>query len=148
MKRKNQTNGVRYYDATKVRIFVPQINLTMKKEDLIPPVEGIQMFAEPIEGETQWMVYVQNLREEALDTVLISSTSYDELGIEQTVTLRHQIGQLLPQEIKPVERLDPTTFHLKNEYWFSGWLGTILLDHPFCFPAHSLSGANTRIQAK
>lgn len=120
----------------------------MKKEDLIPPLDGVQVFAEPVEGDSQWMVYVKNMRNEALDLVLISSTSYDDTGDVQTITLRHQIGELLPGEIKPIERLDPALFHLKNEYWFSGWSGTVLLDYAFFFAPNQLSNASSAIYAQ
>lgn len=120
----------------------------MKKDDLIPTMEGIEIFAERIEEDTQWMVSVRNLREETLDLVLISSTSYDEQGQKTTTTLRHQIGSLLPGETKNIERLDPSLFSFENEYWFSGWSGATLFDHPFRFKAYQIRSNDSLVLAQ
>ena len=117
----------------------------MKKDDLIPAVEGIQVFAQPIAEDDQWQVCIQNLRPDVLDQVMITATSYHANGEKATTTLRHQIDKLEPNEIRSIERLDPSLFALENEYWLSGWSGSVLLDYPFRFKPNQISPENQAI---
>lgn len=95
-----------------------------------------------------WKVYLINLKDIPLETVLISSKGYGEKNGEQikTSTLRHSLGNVDPKSFVQVELIDEQVFGLTNEYWLSYYLGNQIYDKKFIFVPESIVETNmTRI---
>lgn len=95
-----------------------------------------------------WKVYLFNLKDMPLETVLISSKGYGEKNGEQikTSTLRHSLGNVNAKSFVQVELIDEQVFGLTNEYWVSYYLGNQIYDKKFIFVPESIVETNmTRI---
>ena len=79
-----------------------------------------------------WKVYLINLKNEALETVLVSSKGYGEKNGEKIKTsiLRHSIGNVPSKSFAEIELIDEQVFGLTNEYWLSYYIGKQIL-HSF-----------------
>lgn len=91
-----------------------------------------------------WKVYLINLKDEALETVLISSKGYGERNGEQVKTsiLRHSMGNIEAKSYAQVELIDEQVFGLTNEYWLSYYLGNQIYDKKFIFVPESIVESN------
>lgn len=91
-----------------------------------------------------WKVYLLNLKDEALETVLISSKGYGERNGEQVKTsiLRHSMGHIEAKSYAQVELIDEQVFGLTNEYWLSYYLGNQIYDKKFIFVPESIVESN------
>ncbi|SDM12200.1 hypothetical protein SAMN05421813_106112 [Daejeonella rubra] len=95
-----------------------------------------------------WKVYVINMRDEALETVLISSKGYGEKDGEKIKTsiLRHSIGNVPAKSFAQVELIDEQVFGLTNEYWLSYYIKGQIFDKKFIFVPESIVDTNmTRV---
>lgn len=119
----------------------------MKKDIPEHVVEEIAV-AVVLEGETpnskNWNVYIVNLKNIAIETVLITSKGYglkdgDEV---KTSTLRHVIDKIEPQSFAKIEAIDEQVFGLNNEYWVSYYIGREIFDKKFIFLPESIIEAN------
>lgn len=91
-----------------------------------------------------WKVYLINLKDEAIETVLISSRGYGEKDGEQikTSTLRHSLGNVEAKSFIQVELIEEQVFGLTNEYWLSYYLGNQIYDKKFIFVPESIVETN------
>ncbi len=91
-----------------------------------------------------WKVYLINLKDEAIETVLINSRGYGEKDGEQikTSTLRHSLGNIQAKSFIQVELIEEQVFGLTNEYWLSYYLGTQIYDKKFIFVPESIVETN------
>ncbi|WP_395803890.1 hypothetical protein [Daejeonella sp.] len=91
-----------------------------------------------------WKVYLINLKDQALETVLISSKGYGEKGGEKikTSVLRHSLGNVEAKSFIQVELIDEQVFGLTNEYWLSYYLGNQIYDKKFIFVPESIVETN------
>ena len=96
------------------------------------------------EGEEAWYVYLVNLREEALENVLVSSRGYGELEGEarRTSEMRHFLEHLGPRSWARIERIVEDVFGLNNQYWLSFYLQGALYDRKYIFVAGSIDETN------
>jgi len=95
-----------------------------------------------------WKVYLINLKNEALETVLVSSKGYGEKNGEKIKTsiLRHSIGNIPSKSFAEIELIDEQVFGLTNEYWLSYYIGKQIFDKKFIFVPESIIDTNmTRI---
>ena len=95
-----------------------------------------------------WKVYLINLKNEALETVLVSSKGYGEKNGEKIKTsiLRHSIGNVPSKSFAEIELIDEQVFGLTNEYWLSYYIGKQIFDKKFIFVPESIIDTNmTRI---
>ena len=105
-----------------------------KVEDLaiaiVPPTDG--SLADPNE---LWEVYIINLHEEKLRSVIVASRGYGELdGVQrETSTLRFFWEEIDPLEVKLIEPIQASLFQLANEYWVSFSLNDYLFDKKYVF---------------
>src|SRR3546814_15715941 len=69
--------------------------------------------------EKNWRVYLVNLKEEAIETVMISSKGYGvKDGKEvRTTVLRHAFHRIDAREYAMVELIDDGVLGMNNEYW-------------------------------
>jgi hypothetical protein len=104
---------------------------------------AVALEAENIENKT-WYVYLINLKEEAIENVLITSRGYGEKKGEQvkTSTLRHMFPIVKSKEFVLIEPIDEKTFGLNNEYWLSYYIGREIFDKKFIFLPESIVESN------
>ncbi len=124
----------------------------MKKDIPFLPVEGVKLAIarrESAANTYEWHVYLLNRNTEPLTNVFITSKGYGYQGEEKqlTSTLRHLIEEIEPNTYSVIERIDPSVFHLSNEYWISYFIDKQVYDKKFIFVPGSISEAHLiRIQ--
>jgi hypothetical protein len=117
-------------------------------KDLHPNVVKDIAVAVALESETVeskiWYVYLINLKDVPLETVLITSKGYGEKDGEQVKTsvLRHAFPVIPPKSYKLIEPIDEATFGLNNEYWLSYYIGKDIFDKKFIFLPESIVDGN------
>ena len=95
-----------------------------------------------------WKVYLINLKNDAIETVLVSSKGYGEKNGEniKTSILRHSIGNVPAKSFAEIELIDEQVFGLTNEYWLSYYIGSQIFDKKFIFVPESIVDSNmTRV---
>ncbi|WP_255077815.1 hypothetical protein [Lacihabitans sp. CCS-44] len=116
----------------------------MKKDIEFPQNENILMAVAPSEFE-QWDVFLINKGSEKIDNLLVTSSGYgyNDSGEKiSTSTLRHFYGNFSSNSVQEVEKIDPSVFHLNNEFWVSYWIDGQLYDRRFVFVPESISLKN------
>jgi len=119
----------------------------MKKDLPENIVEDVAM-AVVLIGESpevkNWTVYLVNLKDIAIENVLISSKGYGEKDgkIVKTSVLRHFLGDLKPKSFAGVEAIDTEVFGLTNEYWLSYYIDGVIFDKKFIFLPESIVDEN------
>ena len=83
-------------------------------------VEGLAIAIVPRDEEL-WDSYILNLKEDAINNVLINSKGYGELNGEsmKTSILRHFFERLEANSATKIEPIQTDLFALTNEYWVS-----------------------------
>ena len=91
-----------------------------------------------------WNVYLINLKDEPLETVLVSSKGYGEKdgSAVKTSILRHSIGDVAPHDYAMIEMIDEQVFGLTNEYWLSYYINGQIYDKKFIFVPESIVESN------
>ena len=95
-----------------------------------------------------WKVYLINLKNDTIETVLVSSKGYGEKNGEniKTSILRHSIGNVPAKSFAEIELIDEQVFGLTNEYWLSYYIGSQIFDKKFIFVPESIVDSNmTRV---
>lgn len=90
--------------------------------------------------EEEWNVYFINMKDEAVDAVLVTSTGYGELNGEkvQTSTLRHFLDRVEAKSYTKIEPIMENVFALNNEYWVSFYLNKQIYDKKYIFLAETI----------
>ncbi len=111
-----------------------------------PEVTDIAMAVvrEENEGEIGWYVYLLNLKDVAIEGVLVSSVGYGEIEGEniRTSTLRHFLDVVAPQSFVKVEPIMENVFSLSNEYWLSFYIDNLMYDKKFIFLPETIHEEN------
>ena len=91
-----------------------------------------------------WNVYLVNMRDEEIGTVLISSKGYGmKDGREvKTSVLRHMLGDIKSNSFARVEAIDEQVFGLTNEYLLSYYIKDAIYDKKFVFLPESIVEQN------
>ncbi|MHB1178484.1 MAG: hypothetical protein ACYCZO_09145 [Daejeonella sp.] len=91
-----------------------------------------------------WNVYLINLKDEPIHTVLVSSKGYGEQDGQQVKTsvLRHSLGDVAAKHFVLVELIDEQVFGLTNEYWLSFYINSEIYDKKFIFVPESIVESN------
>lgn len=109
----------------------------MKKDIDFPKVKGVSVaiVKRTIKEDSEWVVYLINLNEYALENVLVCSKGYGILEGEkrQSSTLRHGIPLVKAKDTVLIEPISPEVFQLTNEYWVSYYIGSQLYDKKYVF---------------
>ena len=116
----------------------------MKKDIDFPQNQNVVLAIAPSEFE-QWDVFLINNGSEEITNILVSSSGFgfDDKGEKvSTSTLRHFFDNLEGVSFLAVEKIDPTVFHLNNEYWISYWIDGTLFDRRFLFVPDSITEQN------
>jgi len=95
-------------------------------------------------GLKNWNVYLINLKNQPIKTVLVSSKGY---GVKdgkdvKTSVLRHSLGDIGKRSYALVEIIDEQVFGLTNEYWLSYYIGETIYDKKFIFLPESIVDSN------
>ncbi len=118
------------------------------KKDIVPPTVkdvAVAIITEQNElGETEWNVYLLNLKKEKIEGVLVTSKGYGTFDGEEvkTSTLRHFLDEVNAHNFKKIEPIVETVFGLNNEYWVSFYINKVMYDKKYIFLAESISPAN------
>ena len=119
----------------------------MKKDIKIPIVENVTLAVKRSKnemGKDEWSVHIINLNEVELENVLVASKGYGELNGEKqkTSTLRHYFKSMPAHSTALIEPIDPSIFHLNNEYWVSYYIGKQIFDKKFIFVPDTIKEEN------
>jgi hypothetical protein len=119
----------------------------MKRDIVHPKVEGVAMAVVPEldpDGTTAWYVYLINQKDVALETVLVSSRGYGEIGGEERSTseMRHFLERLEPRSFAKIERIMEDVFPLSNQYWLSFYIDGVIHDKKYIFLPESILEEN------
>ncbi|MFN6944142.1 MAG: hypothetical protein ACK4ND_04275 [Cytophagaceae bacterium] len=110
----------------------------MKKDIPFLPVENVYVAItkETTEiNEIVWNAHLINSNSVELNNILVSSKGYGykDGQKQETSILRHHFSHLGPEEHVLIELIDPSVFHLNNEYWISYFIGDQVFDKKFIF---------------
>lgn len=111
----------------------------MKKDIDFPVVKDVQVAIARQRGEdhkNNWAVFIINRNNLPLRNVLVTSVGYN--NEQKTSTLRHFIDDVSSNSFAQIELIDPSVFHLTNEYWVSFWLNDELYDKRYVFVPDSI----------
>lgn len=113
----------------------------------IPEVKNVTLAVARIkgaEGQSEWKVFLINNNEFAIENTLVASKGYGEKDgqPQQTSILRHFLETIQPNSAMLVEPIDPSVFHLNNEYWVSYYIGRQIFDKRFVFVPDSICEEN------
>jgi hypothetical protein len=119
----------------------------MKKDIEIPRVENVTLAIareKNLLDQYEWKVYLINNNPFPIENTLVASKGYGEKNGEtqRTSTLRHFLDMVPAQSTAVIEPIDPSVFHLNNEYWVSYYVGTQIYDKKFVFVPDSICDAN------
>lgn len=95
-------------------------------------------------NESEWNVYIINLKNRLIEGVLVSSRGYGEIKneVRRTSELRHFLDSMEPKSFKKIEPIMEDVFMLNNEYWVSFYLEKQMFDKKFIFLAESIRKEN------
>ena len=119
----------------------------MKKDISFLPVEGVNIAITRDTNELNqytWTVYLLNKNEFPITDVTIRSKGYGTLDGEhqETSTLKHHFTSIAGQFFQIIEPIDPSVFHLNNEYWVSYFINRQVYDKKFIFKANTINQNN------
>lgn len=119
----------------------------MKKDIEIPEVKNVTIAVvreKNLLNQEEWKVHLINNNPFPIENTLVASKGYGEKEGEQqrTSTLRHYLETVPANSSVLVEPIDPTLFHLNNEYWVSYYIGAQIYDRRFVFVPDTICEAN------
>ncbi|HEY9004784.1 hypothetical protein [Ohtaekwangia sp.] len=85
--------------------------------------------------QDEWKVYLINNNDFPIENTLVASKGYGEKDgqQQQTSILRHYLDTISENSAVLIEPIDPSVFHLNNEYWVSYYIGRQIFDKRFVF---------------
>jgi len=120
----------------------------MIKDIIMPKVEGVNVAIarKKIEetNDYDWNVYIINKNNFSINNILITSKGYGFKDEEkqETSVLRHMIPIIEAKDFALVERIDPSVFHLYNQYWVSYYVDKVIHEKKFIFVPESIIEEN------
>ncbi len=118
------------------------------KKDIIPPVVedvAVAVIKESNElNQTEWNVYLLNLKKANIEGVLVTSKGYGIYNDEEvkTSTLRHFLDVVNANDYKKIEPIVENVFGLNNEFWVSFFLNNIMYDKKYIFLPETIKEEN------
>jgi hypothetical protein len=96
------------------------------------------------EGEEVFNVYVINLKNRALEAVLVSSTGYGTINEKEVKTseLRHFLDTVPAKSVAKVEAIIQDVFGITNQYWLSFYLDKQIYDKKYIFLPETIREEN------
>lgn len=119
----------------------------MKKDIEFPVVTDVAVAIVTEKNELnqdEWNVYLLNLKDKAIEGVLVSSRGYGELNQEKRATseLRHFLDVVDKKSYAKIEPIIEEVFGLNNEYWVSFYLDNKMYDKKFIFLPETIAKTN------
>lgn len=119
----------------------------MKKDISFYPVEGVSLaIARKVNelNQIEWSVHLINRNDFTLENVIVTSKGYGVKEGEQqkTSVLRHMYPKVGSGSSVLIEPIDPTLFHLNNEFWVSYFIGRQVYDKKYIFVPDSIRTEN------
>jgi len=119
----------------------------MIKDITVPEVKNVTLAIARAGSDgikNEWKVYLINNNEFPLENTLVASKGYGEKDGEKqnTSILRHFLETVLPHSTALIEPIDPSVFHLNNEYWVSYYIGNQIYDKRFLFVPDTIREEN------
>jgi hypothetical protein len=113
----------------------------------IPEVKNVTLAVarkKSIGESDEWKVYLINNNDHAIENTLVASKGYGEKDGEKqnTSVLRHFLETVPPHSTALVEPIDPSVFHLNNEYWVSYYVDRQIFDRRFLFVPETICEEN------
>jgi len=96
------------------------------------------------EHREMWDCYLLNLKEDSIETVLVTSKGYGILNGKNVKTsiLRHLIPIIKPNKYAKIELIQKKLFGLSHEFWVSFWRNGSLFDKKYIFVSESITKQN------
>ncbi|MDX1939396.1 MAG: hypothetical protein SFU99_02530 [Saprospiraceae bacterium] len=122
----------------------------MKKDIPIHKVEDLAIAIAPREDqiiedeEDLWDVYLLNLKDESITSVLVNSRGYGSVNGEKkrTTILRHFFEEIGPLACVQIEPIQVKLFNITNEYWVSFVHEGYMYDKKYIFVQGSIEESN------
>lgn len=118
----------------------------MKKDIPDLKVEDIALAIVPRKDEEEdlWDSYLINLKDTAIESVLINSKGYGQVDGEEvkTTVLRHFFEEIGPLRCILIEPIQTKLFDLTNEYWVSFVQNEYMFDKKYVFVRGSIAEEN------
>ena len=119
----------------------------MIKDIQIPTVVNVTIAVarkKAIGESDEWLVYLINKNDHAIENTLVASSGQGEqVGQQQkTSILRHYLQTVQPKSAALIEPIDKSLFHLANEFWVSYYIGSTIFDKRFVFVPETICEAN------
>ena len=119
----------------------------MKKdlpENIVEDISIAVVLESESPGHKIWNVYLINLKDHPISTVLVTSKGYGQKDGKEVKTsvLRHSIGDVARYSTAMIEAIDDQVFGLTNEYWLSYYIGNNIFDKKFIFLPESIVETN------
>ncbi len=122
----------------------------MKKDIPVIKVEELAIAIVPPAGRSGadpgelWEVFIVNLYDKELRSVIVASSGYGELDGErrETSVLRYFWEEIGPRRSMLIEPIPPSLFELANEYWVSFSLDDYLFDKKYVFVQGAIDEMN------
>ena len=120
----------------------------MKKDIPNLKVEDLALAVLPREKsqleDDLWDIFIINLKQDAISSVLISSKGYGDIDGEKmrTTVLRHFFDEIGPHSYIKIEPIQKKLFSLTNEYWVSFVYNGHMYDKKYVFVKGSISSNN------
>ncbi len=110
----------------------------MRKDIKIPEVKNVTLAVtcpQSIAISDEWSVYIINNNDFPIENVLILSKGYGQLNglVQETSTMRHFLEDVPAHGSAKIELIDPSVFHLNNEYCVSYYVDKQIHDKRFVF---------------
>jgi hypothetical protein len=117
----------------------------MKKDIPIYKVEDLAIAIVPRDEQMKhedelWDVYLLNMKEDSITSVLVNSRGYGPINGEKrrTTILRHFFEEIGPKACVQIEPIQVKLFNLTNEYWVSFVHDGYMYDKKYVFVRGSI----------
>lgn len=114
----------------------------MIKDIQFKKVEDIAVAVSPQkdDGGEVWVVYLVNMKDRAIDGVLVNSKGYGTLDGKEvkTSSLRQFFDKIEGKDFVQVEILPEQLIGLSNQFWVSFWQDGVLYDKRYEFVTESI----------
>lgn len=118
------------------------------KKDINPPIVeniAVAVVKEQNElNESEWNVYLLNLKQENIEGVLVTSQGYGIYNNKdvKTSVLRHFLDVVKANDFKKIEPIVENVFGLNNEFWVSFFIKNVMYDKKYIFLPETIKDEN------
>ncbi|HEY9045973.1 MAG TPA: hypothetical protein VIN08_08755 [Ohtaekwangia sp.] len=121
----------------------------MMKDIERPEVKNVTLAVARVKNigeQDEWKVYLINNNDFPIENTLVASKGYGVKDGEQQQTsiLRHYLDTIAENSAVLIEPIDPSVFHLNNEYWVSYYIGRQIFDKRFVFVPDAICEENIK----